>query len=165
MHVQGPLLRGDEGPGGSLPATRDRGGEKRDGRVVRTGPVDMPGGPGVLGGRELLPAVLQAHAAGRVVLGTVSELGGDTSASGEGAQDEPVPVHRQDDGRVSAQQGAHGEAVLRGGQRSASDRRQQVQEELEEAQAKDVRTGPRSGRDRNDDRQRGLRAGGLARQV
>lgn len=103
VHVPRPLLRGDEDSRGGVPAAGDRGGQERDGGVVRAGPVDMSGGPGVHGRVGLLSHVLQAHAAGHGVHGTVSELGGDTAAAGEGVQDEPVSVYRQVGGRVSAQ--------------------------------------------------------------
>lgn len=94
--------------------------------------------------------------------GTVSQFGGDTAATGEGGQNEPLPVHREDSGRLSAQQGAHGQAVLR--RRvgpTASTGRKQVRrpEEPEEAPAQDVRPGPGQGRSGNDDGQRGLPAG------
>lgn len=112
VHVPRPLLRGNEDSRGGVPAAGNRGGQERDGGVVRAGSVDMSGGPGVHGRVGLLSHVLQAHAARHGVHGTVPELGGDTAAAGEGVQDEPMSVHRQIGGRVSAQQGAHGAAVL-----------------------------------------------------
>lgn len=62
----------------------------------------MPGGSGVLGCNKFLSTVLQARAAGRFVLLAMFEFGGNPTEAGEGTQDEPVPVHRQDNGRVFA---------------------------------------------------------------
>lgn len=113
MHLPGPVLRGDEGPRGGVPAICDGGVQERDGGAVRAGQLGVHGGPGVLGGTGLLPDVLQTDAARRGVHGAVPQLGGDTPAAREGVQDEPVQVHRKVGGRLSAPEGAHGQAVLR----------------------------------------------------
>lgn len=111
-------------------------------------------------GPGILPHVLQAHAAGLGVHRAVLELGGDPAAAGDGVQAEPLPVLRQSHCRVSAQQGAHGQAVLRRGQvpgrgrpedAAAAGRTQARRpEEPEEAPAADVRPGPGPGRGGND---------------
>lgn len=118
----------------------------------------------------LLSHVLQAHAAGRRVHRAVPELCGDPAAAGDRVQAEPVPVFRQGHRRVPAQQGAHGQAVLRrrrrvprrrGRHEVAAAGRPQVgrPEEPEEAPAAHVRPGPGPGRGGNDVGRPGTPAG------
>lgn len=113
MHLPGQVLRRHEETSGSVSARGIGGGQERHGGVVRSGPVDMCRGPRVFGRAGLLPHVLQADDPGGVVHGAVHKLAGHTAATGEGGQDESVPVRGQEFGRVSAQQRADGPAVFR----------------------------------------------------
>lgn len=112
MHVPGQVLRGDEEPRGGVPAVGVGDVHERDAGVVQDGAMDMPVGFGVQIGNGLLSDVLQADVvAGQFVHGTVFELAGDTDETGARYEVEPLPVRRHI--RVSAQQGARGQAVLR----------------------------------------------------
>lgn len=149
------FLRDDKDPGRGVPSAGDRGHPERVGGAVRDGQMGVPAEPAVLDGVPLLRDVLQAHAAGPEVLGTVPELVGDTAPAGQGGHDEQVPVHGPVGHGLSAAQGAHGQAVLRRRGRQGGRR----PEEQEEAQAKGVRRGPRPGRGGTDAGRRGLSAG------
>lgn len=158
-----------------MPSAGVSGGQKPYGSAVRDGPVGVLGGSGVLIGLRLLPHVLQAHDEGYGVHGTVSELCRDIVEAGKVDDVEPLPLRWPVGRRLSAQQGAHDQAVLRwrrGGWRCGRSaptgwwwwwRRKQVRrgrpKEPEEAPAKDVRRGPRPGRSGTDAGQSGLPAG------